>query len=63
MLKVFRGASKSTILGRYVPWRLKEQPNWRFLLMSATDQDGAKQRRGQELPDRNARRARDNQFR
>lgn len=42
LLKIFRGASKSTIMGRYVPWRLKENPAWRFLLMSATDQDGAK---------------------
>lgn len=42
VLKCFRGASKSTILGRYIPHRHRENPNHRFLVMSATDRDASK---------------------
>lgn len=45
VLKAFRGFSKSTITGRYVPWKLRKVPQWRFQLLSATDQDGAKMSR------------------
>lgn len=42
VLKCFRGAAKSTIVGRYIPWTLKERPGRRFLVMSATNADAAK---------------------
>lgn len=42
VLKGFRGLSKSTIAGRYVAWQLRENEQWRFLSMSATDPDSAK---------------------
>ncbi|HEY6872797.1 MAG TPA: phage terminase large subunit [Geobacteraceae bacterium] len=42
VLKAFRGFSKSTIVGEYPPWRLRQDPAWRFQTLSATDQDGAK---------------------
>jgi hypothetical protein len=45
VLKAFRGFSKSTIAGRYVPWKLRHSPTWRFQLLSATDTDGAKMSR------------------
>lgn len=45
VLKAFRGFSKSTITGRYVPWKLKETPAYRFQLLSATDTDSAKMSR------------------
>lgn len=41
-LKCFRGFSKSTIVGRYVPWKHRENDAWRFMAMSATEQDAAK---------------------
>lgn len=53
VLKAFRGFSKSTIAGRYVPWKLRENPLWRFQVLSATDKDGAKlSRDAQRLIDR-----------
>ncbi len=42
VFKAHRGFSKSTIAGRYVPWKLKDSPGWRFQVLSATDKDGAK---------------------
>jgi len=42
VLKCFRGFSKSTILGRYIPWKHRKVTGWRFVLMSATDGDAAK---------------------
>lgn len=42
VLKCFRGFSKSTIVGRYVPWKHRENGDWRFMAMSATEQDAAK---------------------
>lgn len=42
VLKAFRGFSKSTLVGRYSAWRLREDEQWRFLAMSATDIDAAK---------------------
>src|SRR5262245_36010212 len=45
VLKAFRGFSKSTITGRYVPWKLRVNPRWRFQMLSATDTDSAKMSR------------------
>lgn len=42
VLKGFRGLSKSTLAGRYVPWKLSDNDQWRFLNMSSTDPDAAK---------------------
>ncbi|HBA72195.1 MAG TPA: transcriptional regulator [Geobacter sp.] len=42
VLKVFRGGSKSTLLGRYIPWRLRGDSDYRFLNMSATAPDATK---------------------
>ena len=45
VFKAMRGFSKSTIVGRYVPWKLRDNSSWRFQLLSATDKDGAKMSR------------------
>jgi hypothetical protein len=45
VFKALRGFSKSTIVGRYVPWKLRKNPEFRFQLLSATDKDGAKMSR------------------
>lgn len=45
VFKALRGFSKSTIVGRYVPWKLRKKPEFRFQLLSATDKDGAKMSR------------------
>lgn len=37
VLQVFRGASKSTILGLYIAWKLRDDQSFRFLLLSADD--------------------------
>jgi len=42
VFKAHRGFSKSTISGRYVPWKLRDNPQYRFQVLSATDKDGAK---------------------
>jgi len=42
VFKAHRGFSKSTIAGRYVPWKLRDNPAWRFQLLSATGPDSAK---------------------
>lgn len=36
-MKVFRGAAKSTILALYQAWRLRDDPQWRFIDRSADD--------------------------
>jgi hypothetical protein len=45
VLKAFRGFSKSTISGRYIPWKLRKNRDWRFSTLSATDRDAAKMSR------------------
>lgn len=45
VFKAMRGFSKSTIVGRYVPWKLRNNAAWRFQILSATDKDGAKMSR------------------
>lgn len=45
VLKAFRGFSKSTVAGRYIPWRLRDNRQWRFSNLSATDRDAAKMSR------------------
>lgn len=42
VLKCFRGASKSTTLGRYIPWKHRKIGGWRFMLMSASEGDAGK---------------------
>lgn len=42
VLKAFRGFAKSTLSGRYVPWKLRVDRDWRFSLLSSTDRDAAK---------------------
>lgn len=42
VLKGFRGLSKSTITGRYIPWRMRKNGNWRFMALSATEGDSKK---------------------
>jgi hypothetical protein len=37
VLQVFRGGSKSTIVGCYIAWKLLKNPEWRFLVLSADD--------------------------
>lgn len=45
VLKAFRGFSKSTIVGRYVPDKLRKRPDYRFQVLSATDGDAGKMSR------------------
>ncbi len=45
VFKAHRGFSKSTIGGRYVPWKLRQRPDWRFQVLSANDGDAAKMSR------------------
>lgn len=45
VLKGFRGLSKSTLVGRYLPWKLRDNSAWRFQAVSATDLDAAKMSR------------------
>ena len=45
VLKAFRGFSKSTISGRYIPWKLRTNRGYRFSNLSATDRDAAKMSR------------------
>lgn len=42
VLKVFRGAAKSTIIGVYQAWRLRAMPTWIFLDRSADDATACK---------------------
>lgn len=42
VLKIFRGAAKSTIVAIYVAWRLREDPSYRFLIQSADDLTSSK---------------------
>jgi hypothetical protein len=45
VLKAFRGFSKSTLSGRYLPWRLRRNRDWLFSVLSATDRDAGKMSR------------------
>lgn len=42
VLQVWRGAAKSTIVGCYVAWRLLTNPEYRFIVLSASDVDAWK---------------------
>ena len=37
VMKVFRGAAKSTILALYQAWKIRQDPRWRFIDRSADD--------------------------
>ena len=45
VFKALRGFSKSTIVARYIAWKLRKSATWRFQALSATDKDGAKMSR------------------
>ena len=36
VMKVFRGAAKSTILALYQAWKLRDDPRWRFKIGRAS---------------------------